>query len=253
MAGLSLPLSDLLPVVLGPIVGSFLYALVLRYPELTGFAVGRSACPACGGRIAARDLVPLVSWVLLKGRCRACAARIGWQYPAVEIAAAGLALWAATEMSGWLLWASCGLGWTLLALALVDLRCSRLPDPLTLPLLLAGLAVTALAWPTELADHLLGAVFGYAGLAAIGWLYRALRGREGLGLGDAKLLAAGGAWLSWQALPSVVLIAAALALAVVLGTGLARRMPLSAATRVPFGPYLAAAIWLVWLYGPLLL
>ena len=245
--------ADLIPVVVGPFVGSFLYALVVRYPELAGFAAGRSTCPACRRAILPRDLVPVVSWLVLRGRCRACAAPIGWQYPAVELGAAALALWAATEFSGWLLWASCALGWALLALALVDLRCSRLPDLLTLPTLLAGLGVTGLAWPDELPQHVAGAVLGYAGLAAIGWLYHRFRGREGLGLGDAKLLAAAGAWLSWPALPSAVLIAAVLALAATLAAGAMRRVPLSATTRVAFGPYLAAAIWLVWLYGPMAL
>ena len=243
--------ADFLPVVFGPFVGSFILAAALRYPGMEGFAAGRSICPACGRPIAPRDLVPVVSWILLKGRCRACAARIGWHYPAVELAAAVLALWAATAASGWLLWASCALGWALLALSLIDLRCYRLPDFLTLPTLVAGLAVAASAWPAAFTDHLLGAVLGYAMLAAIAWLYRRLRGREGLGMGDAKLLAAGGAWLSWQALPSVVLVAAVLALAVVLGLAVLRRSPVSAATRIPFGPYLAAAIWLVWLYGPI--
>ncbi len=243
--------ADLFPVILGPFIGSFVLVTVLRYPGLDGVAFGRSACPACHAPIAARDLVPIVGWVLLKGRCRDCAAVIGWHYPAVEFAAAGIALWAATVASGWLLWVSCALGWTLLALSLIDLRCYRLPDFLTLPTLLAGLAVIAWVSPASLQDHVFGAALGYGALAGIGWLYRILRRREGLGLGDAKLLAAGGAWLSWQALPAIVLTAAALALTVVLAVHLLRRVPLSAATRVPFGPYLAAAIWLAWLYGPL--
>ena len=92
--------SDFLPVGLGPFVGSFLFAAVLRYPAMTGFASGRSACPACGRPIAARDLVPIVSWALLRGRCRACAMPIGWHYPAVEFAAAALAGWAATRVFG---------------------------------------------------------------------------------------------------------------------------------------------------------
>jgi leader peptidase (prepilin peptidase)/N-methyltransferase len=243
--------TDFLPVIMGPFIGSFLLVAVLRYPTMEGVAFGRSTCPACRSTIAARDLVPLVSWALLRGRCRDCAAAIGWRYPAVELGAAAIALWAATTASGWLLWVTSAFGWALLALSLIDLRSYRLPDFLTLPLLLAGLAVIAWAWPTALPDHLLGAALGFAVLAGIGWLYRVLRGRDGLGLGDAKLLAAGGAWLSWQALPGIVLVAAVLALAAALTMHLARRMPLSAATTVPFGPYLAAAIWLAWLYGPL--
>jgi len=169
----------------------------------------------------------------------------------VELTAAAIPLWASTELSGAVLWIGCGLGWTLLVLALIDLRCFRLPDALTLPLLVAGLIVTALVWPADLPDHLLGSVLGYTALAAIGWIYRSMRGRDGLGLGDAKLLAAGGAWVSWKALSSIVTIAAALALTVVLVTWTLRGLPPSATTRMPFGAFLAGAIWLIWLYGPL--
>lgn len=239
-----------LPVVLGPAIGSFLLVGILRYPGLHGVAFGRSACPACHRPIAARDLVPIVSWICLRGRCRSCAAPIGWHYPAVELAGAAIGLSAVAVFSGWLVWVSCVLGWTLLALALIDLRCYRLPDLLTLPTLLTGLGVTAWARPASLPDHLLGALVGYGVLAGVAWLYRRLRGRDGIGLGDAKLLAAAGAWLSWQALPGVVLIAAVLALAFAVATSLWQRVPLAATTRVPFGPGLSMAIWLVWLYGP---
>jgi leader peptidase (prepilin peptidase)/N-methyltransferase len=163
--------------------------------------------------------------------------------------------------SGWLLWISFGLGCALLALTLIDVRTFRLPDLLTLPTLVAGLGITAAFSPESIVGHLFGAAAGYGVFAAIGWLYAALRGRDGLGLGDAKLLAAGGAWLSWQALPYVVLIAATLALLVSTVAHVARAVmpapdrprsassPLSGAARIPFGPYLAAAIWLLWLYG----
>jgi leader peptidase (prepilin peptidase)/N-methyltransferase len=162
-----------------------------------------------------------------------------------------IALWATTIVSGWLLWASCLLGWLLLTLSFIDLRTCRLPDFLTLPTLLGGLAVTWLISPPDLPDHLLGAVFGYGMLAGIGWLYRLCRGRDGIGLGDAKLLAAGGAWLSWQALPGVVLSAALLGLGAALLGRLTGHLSLKCATAVPFGPCLAAAIWISWLYGPL--
>jgi leader peptidase (prepilin peptidase)/N-methyltransferase len=242
--------TDALPVVAGPFFGSFLLTLALRYPELRGLALGRSACPACGGTLAARDLVPLVSWLSLRGRCRHCGDAIGWIYPAAELAGLGIALWAATVDSGWLLWADCLLGWLLLALSLIDLRSGLLPDFLTMPTLVGGLALTAFAWPEGFLDHLLGAAIGYVSFAAIAWGYRLLRRREGLGRGDAKLLAAGGAWVSWQALPGVVLLAAVLALAIALSLRLARGTSLSATTSVPFGPYLAMAIWLMWLYAP---
>jgi leader peptidase (prepilin peptidase)/N-methyltransferase len=153
-------------------------------------------------------------------------------------------------LSGWLLWASLALGWTLLALAAIDLRHYLLPDPLTLPLIPAGLGLAWLIEPAKLPDHAIGAAAGLVGFALIAWLYRRLRRREGLGLGDAKLLAAGGAWLGWQALPSVVALAAVFALALALAGALPGGK-LAATTRIAFGPHLALAIWLVWLYGPL--
>lgn len=150
------------------------------------------------------------------------------------------------------LWAAAGLGWTLLALAAWDLRCGLLPDRLTLPLLLAGLAATALLQPGRLEAHLLGATVGFLSLAALRALYRLLRGREGLGLGDAKLLAAGGAWLGWEGLASVVLWACAAAALSLLPGRLAGRR-LSRYSALAFGPWLALGIWLVWLLGPLTL
>jgi leader peptidase (prepilin peptidase) / N-methyltransferase len=243
--------AEILPVLLGPFIGSFLLTIAHRYPRFEGLAFGRSACPACHAMISVRDLVPVLSWLALGGRCRTCAASISWQYPTAEIAAAAIAIWAATTVSSRLLWVSCALGWSLLALSFIDFRTYRLPDFLTLPTLLAGLAVTWWAWPFALPDHLLGVVFGYSALAGLGWLYRVLRGRDGIGLGDAKLLAAGGAWLSWEGLPGVLLSAALLGLVAALIGHLTGRISLKGATPVPFGPSLAAAIWVSWLYGPL--
>jgi leader peptidase (prepilin peptidase)/N-methyltransferase len=151
--------------------------------------------------------------------------------------------------SGWLISASALYGWTLLALAWIDQRHQLLPDALTLPLLPAGLAVawTAVgnAWP----DHLIGAVSGFAAFYAIGVAYRHLRKRPGLGLGDAKLLAGIGAWVAWQGLASVVLLAALSGLLLVLARRFSGR-PLELAERLPFGPHLALGGWLVWLHGP---
>lgn len=137
----------------------------------------------------------------------------------------------------------CLLGWVLLALAVIDQRHMVLPDELTLPLAGLGLAGAWLDDPAALPAHAAGAVLGFLCFAAVGLLYRRWRGCDGLGLGDAKLLAAAGAWVSWSGLPSVVLIAALLGL----GTALVRRLPRRA--RLPFGPGLAAATWLVWLDG----
>lgn len=218
---------------------------------------GRSCCESCGGRIAARDMLPLVSWLLLKGRCRACGARIGGLAPAIELGALGVALWALAVLpsGGWLPWAGALLGWGLLTLAVIDARHFLLPDVLTLPLIPAGLLVTwwsdqSAPGPALLPHHLAGAALGFAGLAGLGWLYRRLRGREGLGLGDAKLLAAAGAWVGWGGLGSVLLWAALPALVAALIYGRLRGT-LSAGMAVPFGTFLAFGFWLTWLYGPI--
>jgi leader peptidase (prepilin peptidase)/N-methyltransferase len=139
------------------------------------------------------------------------------------------------------------LGTTLIALACHDLAQFRLPDLLTLPLLLAGLAASLLLPAAEPAEHVIGALLGFAVPAAIGWTYRLWRGRDGLGLGDAKLLAAGGAWLGWQALPTVLFVAA------IAGIGWFAVLRLRGITddAIPFGVPIAGAIWLCWLMGPL--
>jgi leader peptidase (prepilin peptidase)/N-methyltransferase len=142
------------------------------------------------------------------------------------------------------------LGWTLLTLAVIDARALRLPDVLTLPLTGAGLAVALTLPGAPIVDHLVGAVAGYAVLAAVGWGYWRLRGQEGLGLGDAKLLAAAGAWLGWRSLPSVLLVACLLALAWI-ATRAAVRGRASLRRQIAFGAPLCLAIWIVWLYGPL--
>lgn len=225
--------------------------LIRRLPAGRPVAWARSTCEACGATLAARDLLPLASYLLLRGRCRACRARIAPFHFAVELAALGIAVWAtvATPADPARVWAGCGLGWALLTLAWIDWRHLRLPDAITLPLVPAGLAVTLWLEPERLATHAAGAVAGYLAFRGIAWIYRRLRGREGLGQGDAKLLAVAGAWLGWDALPMVVLLAALLGIGLALtlaprrGDGLDHGLPL------PFGPCLALAIWLGWLHG----
>jgi leader peptidase (prepilin peptidase)/N-methyltransferase len=238
-----------LPVILAPFIGSFLGVLIRRLPAGQPIALARSACASCGCRLGVIDLVPVVSFVVLRGRCRSCGAPIGVFHLAVELAALAVALWAALTLTepGWV-WASCVLGWTLLALGWIDVEHMMLPDVLTLPLLLAGLGVTLLLDQADIADHALGAVLGYVAFRAIAAGYRAWRGRDGLGGGDAKLLAAAGAWLGWQALPWVVLEASLAGI----GAALIARLlghRISGTTALPFGPFIALGIWLVWLYG----
>ncbi|HZT88527.1 MAG TPA: prepilin peptidase [Stellaceae bacterium] len=237
-------------VVAAPFIGSFLGVVVQRLPRREDFVRGRSRCPACGARLAARDLVPLVSWMWLRGRCRSCGGAISLFYPAIELAALAVALSAGLVFSGWLLWASCAFGWVLLTLALIDWREYLLPDPLTLPLAPLGLAVAWLSAPEDLVDRLIGAAAGFVAFVAIAALYRRGRGREGLGRGDAKLLGGLGAWVGASGLPSVILLASLLALAVAFG----RRAfgdKITATDPLAFGPYLALAGWIVWLCGPL--
>jgi leader peptidase (prepilin peptidase)/N-methyltransferase len=237
-------------VLIAPIIGSFLGVLIRRLPAGAPMAFARSRCESCGRALTPRELVPIWSYLWQRGRCRTCQEPIAPFHLTIELAAIAVAIWAAllgpdTPAE---LWADCLLGWTLLALAWIDWQHMRLPDVLTLPLLLAGLAATGLVEPDALTDHALGAALGWAGLRGLGAAYRGLRGYSGLGAGDAKLLAAGGAWLGWQALPIVLLLAAlgGLSYAIVLRL---RGDRLGWTSRLAFGPWLALGIWLVRLYG----
>ncbi len=226
--------------------------MILRLPEGRRILLARSVCDRCGRTLGVADLIPVASWLMRRGRCGCGETRLSLFYPGIELAALALAASAAAVFSGWLLWASLALGWTLLALAAIDLRHYWLPDRLTLPLIPAGLFVAWLIDPAALGEHAIGALAGFFSFAGIAWAYRRLRRRAGLGLGDAKLLAAAGAWLGWQALPGLVVVAAAAALAVALLQAAAGQR-LAAGTRIAFGPYLALALWLTWLCGPLVL
>jgi leader peptidase (prepilin peptidase) / N-methyltransferase len=233
---------------IAPFVGSFLGVIVRRLPDRLPITWARSRCEWCDAGLTARDLVPLLSWLGTKGRCRFCGHSIGWFYPAIELAAFAVALTAVLVDGGEGAWLDCLLGWWLLTLGWIDIRCWQLPDTLTLTLVIAGLASAAVFDPDQLTDRALGAALGYLGLRAIAALYRVLRGREGLGRGDAKLLAASGAWVGAGALPQVILVAAisALIAASCLRLGGVR---LHAHSAMPFGPFLALATWILWLYG----
>lgn len=235
--------------VLGAMAGSFLATIVIRWPRGGSVMRGRSACDSCGRTLTAVELVPIFSGLIQRGRCRNCGARIASEHLAIELGAAvigAVAFGVAPGLAGagWAIF-----GWLLLTLAALDARHLWLPDPLTAPLAGLGLAlggITTGAWP---ADRLIGAVAGFASLWLIRAGYRTVRGREGLGLGDAKLLGGIGAWLGWQALPFVLLAASTIGLiAVALAGGVARDRPL------PFGAALAAGAvpgWLAWqLSGP---
>jgi leader peptidase (prepilin peptidase)/N-methyltransferase len=241
-----------LPLLVAPVTGSFLGVLITRLPAGEPVALSRSRCGWCGHPLGLRDLIPLLSWLASQRRCRHCGSPVSWFYPNIEIASMAVAAWAATEVSGWLLWATCGLGWMLLALAVIDARHMLLPDVLTLPLAGAGLGIAAVLQSGIPIDHGIGLAVGFVSLFLLARAYRAVRGREGLGLGDAKLLAAAGAWVSWQGLPSVVLIAGLSGLLFVLVQAGVSGRP-SGSHRLPFGPHLCLGTWLVWLYGPLVI
>jgi len=230
----------------GLIVGSFIGALVQRWPRGQSVMQGRSRCDHCHQTLRARELVPLLSFVWLKGRCRSCLAPIAPNHLAAELAAAlvGATAFAAappvTAMAGLLL------GWGLVALALLDLEHFWLPDRLTLPLAGAGAVVSIAGLGIAFTDSLIGIAAGYGALALIGTLYKMLRRRAGIGGGDAKLLAAIGAWIGWQLLPFALLIASLIGLASVL-LRRARNLPVAASDRLPLGAMLAVAAWGLWL------
>jgi leader peptidase (prepilin peptidase)/N-methyltransferase len=249
----------LLPLLLAPFIGSFAALLIRRLPANRPVVLGRSQCEACGHALGARDLVPLVSVALLGGRCRWCGARIAVTHLAVELACLAIAVWAVARQAGpadadgLLIWLDCVLGWTLLTLAWIDWDHMLLPDALTLPLILAGLGATLLVDPGATTEHAAAAAGGYLAFRAIEIGYHRLRGRDGLGQGDAKLMAAAGAWLGVAPLPTVVFMAAVFGLAIAAGQRIAgQAMHRHAA--IPFGPALCAAIWVAWLgYDPILL
>jgi leader peptidase (prepilin peptidase) / N-methyltransferase len=233
-----------------PFVGSFLGVVVRRLPEGLPIAWTRSRCDWCGVSLRARDLVPIVSWLATKGRCRYCNRPLGWFYPGIELAAVAVALSAVLVDGGQRAWLDCLLGWWLLALGWIDIRSWLLPDVLTLPLVMAGLAAAAAFDPEQLTDRSLGAALGYLSLVAIALLYRQLRHREGLGGGDAKLLGAAGAWVGAAALPQLILLAALSALGAAGCLRLAG-IRLGAQSALPFGPFLGLATWVLWLCGPI--
>lgn len=207
----------------------------------------RSHCPSCARQIPWRENIPLLSWLLLRGRCAGCATRISLRYPAMEVLA-GLAACIAAAMFGlsWLAAAVMAYLWALLALAGIDAEKGLLPDQLTLPLLWGGLLVNLAGGIAPLANAVAGAAAGYVCLWCLYWAFKLATGKEGMGYGDFKLLAAIGAWLGWQALPTVALLAAggglAFALCGILLQRQDRRQPM------PFGPFLAAAGWLALLF-----
>ena len=262
--------------ILGLLVGSFLNVVIHRLPKMMenewraqcaelasgpdsvpvqvanekpvyNLAVPRSACPGCGHQITAIENVPIVSYLVLGGKCRSCKRKISPRYPVVEGLTALLSGMIAWHFGFGLAGASALiLLWGLIALTFIDADTQLLPDSITLPLLWLGLIVNINSTFTDLRSALLGAVFGYLALWSVYWIFKLVTKKEGMGYGDFKLLAAIGAWLGWQVLPIVILLSsvvgAVVGIILILLARLGRNIPL------PFGPYLAMAglIALVW-------
>lgn len=233
----------------GTLIGSFLGVLVVRLPQQRPVVFGRSVCDTCDHVLGFRDLIPVLSALQTRFRCRYCDSQIDSVHSVVEMAAVGIAIWAVSSTGGVTVGLSCIFGWLLLALAVIDWRHLLLPDALTIPLAVAGIAASAISDSSSVFAHAAGAVAGFGGLAGLGLAYRRLRGKEGLGLGDAKLLGALGAWVALDGIPSVLLIGAAMGL-VTAGALAFSGTKVTGSTKLPFGTFLSAAGWLVWLYGP---
>ncbi|HET8608783.1 MAG TPA: A24 family peptidase [Burkholderiales bacterium] len=253
-------------VVLGLIVGSFLNVVIHRLPKMLerqwrsecaalseesgaiaatpeapyNLAVPHSSCPACGHRITALENIPLISYAWLRGKCSACKAPIPLRYPAVEVLAgilAGYVAWRygiTAQTAGALIFT-----WACIALAFIDLDTQYLPDNITLPLLWAGLLFNLDGTFATLPAAVIGAVAGYGILWAVFWAFKLTTGKEGMGYGDFKLLAAIGAWLGWKMLPLVILLSSFVGAAV--GVAMIVFVKHRRETPIPFGPYLAAA------------
>ena len=258
---------------LGLIVGSFLNVVILRLPQMMqrewrsdcralleledndageqerlSLSFPGSHCPHCQHAIRPWENIPVISFLLLRGRCSGCAAAISWRYPLVEVASALASVTVAVHVGVDLsLIAYLLLTWSLIALAVIDIDTQLLPDDITLPLLWGGLLFNLFVGPISLEDAVIGAAGGYLLLWGIYWLFKLATGKEGMGYGDFKLLGALGAWLGWQSLPIIILLSSAvgavIGLLIIVVQGKDRSHPL------PFGPYLAAAGWISLIWG----
>lgn len=248
--------------VLGLCIGSFLNVVIHRLPrmmerewrdqcaELSGEALDpgepltlarpRSRCPTCGHQIKALENIPVISYLVLRGRCSACSARISPRYPLVEILTGGLSVFTVWHFGPTpAAIAALFLVWSLIALTFIDFDAQLLPDSITLPLLWLGLLFNLWGGFADLPSAVIGAAVGYLSLWSVYWVFKLTTGKEGMGYGDFKLLAALGAWLGWQMLPVIVLLSslvgAVVGIALIVFARHGRNVP------IPFGPYLAAA------------
>lgn len=259
-------------VLLGLCAGSFLNVVIHRMPKIMerrwreecadilpeapkpaaneryNLVVPRSACPACGHKITALENIPVVSYLALRGKCSACGTKISARYPIIEALTAALSGFVAWRM-GFTLAAAGALlfVWAMIALSFIDLDTFFLPDDITLPLLWIGLLLNLRGTYVDLGSAVIGAAAGYLVLWTIFWVFKFATGKEGMGYGDFKLLAAIAAWLGWKSLPLVILLSsfvgAVIGIALIVFAGRGRNVP------IPFGPYLAIAGVVALLYG----
>jgi leader peptidase (prepilin peptidase)/N-methyltransferase len=245
----------------GLVIGSFLNVVIFRLPKMMerGWAeqcgdlrsetievqppynivTPRSACMHCGHKLKAIENVPVMSYLLLKGRCSRCGALISPRYPGIELFTAVISGFIAWHFGfGFTAFAALAFTWALIALAFIDIDTQLLPNDITIPLLWSGLLINLAETFTDICSAVLGAVVGYFTLWSIYWCFKLVTGREGMGYGDFKLLAAIGAWLGWQMLPIVILVSSVAGTLV--GTSLIIMSKRGRHALVPFGPYLAA-------------
>lgn len=262
----------LLAGLLGLVIGSFLNVVIHRLPRMMerdwrqqareilepdgehpaeptyNLILPHSHCPHCQAEIKAWQNVPVISYLVLRGRCGKCKTRISPRYPLVELLTAALSMVVAWQFGfGWEAGAMLLLTWALVTLSLIDADTQLLPDVIVLPLLWLGLIVNSFGLFTDLNTALAGAVFGYLSLWSVYWAFKLVTGKEGMGYGDFKLLAMIGAWGGWQVLPLTILLSSLVG--AILGIIILKARGDSNATPLPFGPYLAIAGWIALIWG----
>ncbi len=254
----------------GLFIGSFLNVVIYRLPvmmqrswrqqcqelleqdietqEPFNLAMPASRCPSCGHKIGALENIPVLSYLLQRGRCKHCSTKISPRYPAIELLTTIISAVVASQLGfGWSLAFALLLSWALIVLTFIDFDHQLLPDDITLPLLWLGLLLSIFNVFTDMQSSIIGAFAGYLSLWSVYQLFKLITGKEGMGYGDFKLLAVFGAWFGWQALPVVILLSslvgAVVGVTLILFLGRDRQLP------IPFGPYLAAAGWIAMLWG----
>lgn len=256
----------------GAFVGSFLNVVIHRIPHMLelqwksecqqlleisdeteehskyNLCVPRSHCPACNHQVKAIENIPIVSYLFLKGKCSGCGIKISLQYPLIELFTAVLTLIVVWKFGfSWQALGGVILTWFLIALSGIDIKTQLLPDNMTLPLLWLGIIFNLNNTYTDLYSSVLGAIFGYLALWSVFHLFKLVTGKEGMGYGDFKLLAALGAWLGWQFLPLIILLSSLVG--AIIGITMIVTKLIERSNPIPFGPYLAVAGWIALLYG----